>query len=318
MTHVLPRCLLNYSPPPPLPATTVPPPVPLLAGLSGFIITAGQLQETVDTVPLVAEINACLPAGSSGRSRVYTTLGTHPTRANGIGDLKEYSSTFTRLASEHARTAANPSGAVVCYGELGLDYDRLQFSSKQEQVDCLSLQLSLIASLRAARGIALPLFLHSRNCGDDLYDHLRASDIPSHHPLVVHSFDGPVPLMEKYLSLSSSTFIGFNGCSLRTADNLLAAAACPLDRILVETDSPYCDIRATHASHPHVKTVLDTCKDKKYDGRVVKGRNEPCAVTQVMEVMESVRGEALGEAVKGNVERCFFGGGGLSSLETDL
>ena len=116
--------------------------------------------------------------------------------------------------------------------------------------------------------------------------------------------------MEDYLALSEDVYIGFNGCSLRTEENLAAAAACPLDRVLLETDAPWCDIRATHASAKFLKTKFKTCKDKKYDGSMVKGRNEPAAVQQVLEVVAGARGETE-EDVKAqvwrNVHRCFFG-----------
>ena len=62
-------------------------------------------------------------------------------------------------------------------------------------------------------------------------------------------------------------------------------AKVPAERLLLETDSPYCDVRPSHAGKAYVKTVHQAKDKKKYDDRMlVKGRNEPCNITSVFEV----------------------------------
>jgi TatD DNase family protein len=74
-------------------------------------------------------------------------------------------------------------------------------------------------------------------------------------------------------------FIGLNGCSLKTKENLDVVKNIPLDRILLETDSPYCDIRNTHASSNFIKTNFDRIKKEKMQkGLICKDRNEPCMI----------------------------------------
>lgn len=49
--------------------------------------------------------------------------------------------------------------------------------------------------------------------------------------------------------------------------------------MMIETDSPYCEIKNTHAGIKFVKSVWPSKKKEKYDQEsIVKGRNEPCLV----------------------------------------
>lgn len=49
--------------------------------------------------------------------------------------------------------------------------------------------------------------------------------------------------------------------------------------MMIETDSPYCEIKNTHAGITYVKSTWPSKKKEKYDPEcIVKGRNEPCLV----------------------------------------
>ena len=63
-------------------------------------------------------------------------------------------------------------------------------------------------------------------------------------------------------------------------------ARIPADRLLLETDSPYCDVRPSHAGKSYVKITHQAKDKKKYDeNMLVKGRNEPCNILSVFEVV---------------------------------
>ena len=84
-------------------------------------------------------------------------------------------------------------------------------------------------------------------------------------------------------SLSFIFFLSFlpgvNGCSLKTTENLDVVKGIPVDRMMIETDSPYCEIKSTHAGVKFVKSTWPSKKKEKYDQEcIVKGRNEPCLV----------------------------------------
>lgn len=66
--------------------------------------------------------------------------------------------------------------------------------------------------------------------------------------------------------LELDLYIGVNGCSLKTEENLEIVKKIPLEKIMLETDSPYCDIRNSHASMKILKNRIFKEKDKKkYD-----------------------------------------------------
>ena len=64
---------------------------------------------------------------------------------------------------------------------------------------------------------------------------------------------------------------------------------------MIETDCPYCDIRNSHHSSQHVKTIFPKKDKSKYkpspeNFTVVKDRNEPCTIVQVVEVIAALKG----------------------------
>ncbi|ETN09576.1 hypothetical protein, variant 4 [Phytophthora nicotianae INRA-310] len=221
------------------------------------------------------------------------------------GNLEE-SHKALQLAKEKEELLAvceqgQKEGKVVAIGECGLDYDRLEFCDKATQLKYFEKQFQL------AELTKLPLFLHNRNTGGDFYDMISKNRSRFSNG-VVHSFTGEKEEMLKLVELG--LYIGVNGCSLKTAENLECVKAIPLERLMIETDAPWCDIRATHAGHGHVKTSWQSKKAEKYaPDCLVKGRNEPCTLIQVLEIISAIRGEdqeAVAARVLENTENVFF------------
>ncbi len=99
----------------------------------------------------------------------------------------------------------------VMIGECGLDYDRLDYSSKEQQLAVFPVHFEL------AKKYDLPMYLHNRNTGDDFFNLVR-----QHRHMfstgVVHSFTGTAKELEQIIDLD--LYVGINGCSLKTAENL--------------------------------------------------------------------------------------------------
>jgi TatD DNase family protein len=105
-------------------------------------------------------------------------------------------------------------------------------------------------------------------------------------------------------------YIGINGCSLKTEENLSVVAQIPMDKLMLETDAPWCGLRPSHASSAHVKTAIQAKDKRKHDiESQVKGRNEPCNICQVCEVVASVKGlsvEDVSAKAYANTMNLFF------------
>ncbi|ROW03810.1 hypothetical protein VMCG_05429 [Cytospora schulzeri] len=143
-----------------------------------------------------------------------------------------------------ASSSSGGGGALVALGEFGLDYDRLHYCSRELQLHSFNAQLALAAELRPQ----LPLFLHSRAAHADFVACLKAAFGEGLEGLerggVVHSFTGTAEEMEELMDLG--LYIGLNGCSFKTAENCDVVRAVRLDRLMIETDGPWCEVRPSH------------------------------------------------------------------------
>ncbi|KAM7510596.1 hypothetical protein LguiB_009471 [Lonicera macranthoides] len=235
-------------------------------------VTGGSLEESKEALA-IAETDA----------RLFCTVGVHPTRCKEFdesGDPEKHFQALLSLAKEGVE-----KGKVVAIGECGLDYDRLHFCPSEIQKKYFEKQFEL------AHDMKLPMFLHMRAAAGDFCDILEQNK-DRFCGGVVHSFTDSAEDRDRLLSFNN-LFIGVNGCSLKTAENLDVVKSIPVDRMMIETDSPYCEIKNTHAGVHLVKSKWPSKKKEKYDQDcIVKGRNEPCLVRQVLEVVAGCKGIA--------------------------
>nr|WP_295902927.1 TatD family hydrolase [uncultured Bdellovibrio sp.] len=150
---------------------------------------------------------------------VYCTLGVHP------HDGKVYTEAAGKFIEEHVSEPC-----VVAIGEIGLDYYYDQ-SPRQEQQDAFRAQLEI------AKRTKMPIEIHTRDAEEDTIEILKEfkGDVTG----VIHCFTGTEWLARQSLNLgyniSISGVVTFkNADSLRSTVKML-----PLDRIHVETDSPF-------------------------------------------------------------------------------
>ena len=148
---------------------------------------------------------------------VWATIGLHPHDAvEGVEGI--------------AALLDRPDPVVVGIGECGLDY-HYDHSPRPVQRQVFADQVAWAAERD------MTLVVHTREAWDDTFAILAAARLPERW--VLHCFSGgPV---EAARGLEMGAMLSFSGIvTFKSADDVrAAAAACPLDRLLVETDSPY-------------------------------------------------------------------------------
>ncbi len=171
---------------------------------------------TLEEFPVVHEI-------ALAHDNLWATVGVHPdnegVREPALEDL------LTRAALPR----------VVAIGETGLDYYRL---NGRTVADMAWQRDRFAVHIRAARATGLPLVIHTRNASADTLAVLRDEGQGAVHG-VFHCFTETVEVAQAALEMGFH--ISFSGIlSFRNAEALREVARMvPLERCLVETDSPY-------------------------------------------------------------------------------
>lgn len=153
---------------------------------------------------------------------VYHSIGLHPHEAS---HFKAEQLDIMRTRAVHPK--------CIAIGELGLDYYYKHSTPKEQEA-------ALLPQLELAKDLKKPIVVHSRDAEADLLPHLikyAASTIQ--RPGVIHCFTGSIEFGKA--CIEAGFYISFSGIlTFKTAESLrLACAEFPLERILVETDSPF-------------------------------------------------------------------------------
>lgn len=178
------------------------------------LITIGTDLATLDKVEMISNLF----------QNVFHTVGVHPHEAAALSD-----DDLTRIE----KAATHPKCRAI--GEIGLDY---YYDHSPRDVQ----QIRLGQQLEIARRINLPVIIHSRDGEADLLPALKnhVSQLPADFiPGIIHCFTGTPEFGRTCLDLGF--YLSFSGIlTFKKAENIQTAARTfPLDRMLVETDSPY-------------------------------------------------------------------------------
>lgn len=206
--------------------------------------------------------------------RLYTSVGIHPHEAKVADEA---------ALAELQRLAGHEK--VIAWGEIGLDY-WYEYSPKEVQ------RSVLVRQMEAARAAGKPIILHCRgsqsdpaDAWNDLFPLLQQHWADSGLGGVLHCFTGSLPFLQAALDLGFLVSFAGNITHPRAESIREAASQTPLDRMLIETDSPYL------APVPH-------------RGR----RNEPAYVVEAARAIAHLRrmpAEEVGSVTAANFYRYF-------------
>ncbi|MGP1677557.1 MAG: TatD family hydrolase [Burkholderiales bacterium] len=202
---------------------------------------------------------------AQGHAQLFASVGVHPDQAEDAGPA----------ANDLIERARHPK--IVAIGETGLDYYRQEGDLEWQRA-------RFRTHIRAARECGKPLIIHTRDAGEDTLRIMR-EERADEAGGVMHCFTETLEFAQAAMELNF--YVSFSG--IVTFKNARAikevAKAVPMERLLVETDSPYL------APVPH------------------RGKtNEPAWVRHVAEEIARLREtslEAVAEATTGNFFRLF-------------
>lgn len=195
-----------------------------------------------------------------------------PTLWGSVGVHPDYEDEIEPTVHDLVSRSQGPK--VVAIGETGLDYYRLEgdLSWQRERFRI---------HIRAARQTGLPLIIHTRQAREDtirLLEEEQAQEVGG----VMHCFTESWEMAQASIALGF--YISFSGIvTFKSARDLQETAAkVPLDRLLIETDSPYL------APVPH-------------RGK----RNDPSLVLHVAEKIAELRGISIDEVAQASTDNFY-------------
>jgi TatD DNase family protein len=220
------------------------------------------------------------------------TVGIHPYH---VSEIEAEADHLRKMAAKIDDLLQSPETPLKAYGELGLDYDRLDKASKDVQIRAFKAQLELFVQ----GGWDLPLFLHCRAAFDDFVEIMEGYVTQLPRSGLVHSFVGTAVQMQKLVALGLD--ISVNGFSFKDSASLEMVSQIPLDKLQIETDAPWGEIKDNdevwkrYGKNCPSKPVTRKKKDKWEAGYMVKERNESSCIDRVAYVVAGLMGRNVDE-----------------------
>eukprot|EP01068_Selenidium_serpulae_P003351 Selendium_serpulae@DN3007_c0_g1_i1.p1 len=206
--------------------------------------------------------------------RLFWTVGLHPTSSS------EWSDDFAKMLEQRSTHTR-----CVGIGECGLDYFRKGPGSRQSQLAAFRAQCLIAARTGKALVIHMRAASDEKRSLDALLDDIvdtLCSTVPNDHPIHMHCFNQPAWALDRFNEFPEMKF-GFTAkVTYDDEPPLSALERCPLDKILLETDSPFFTPKSLAGVLCHPGLVgLVASKIAEVKSRVM---GEPVSTEQVVRI----------------------------------
>lgn len=152
---------------------------------------------------------------------IYTSIGLHPCEVkNNFKDIDDILKLYKN------------SKKIIGIGEIGLDYYRDQ-DNKNYQIEAFEKQINFAIKKK------LPVIVHTRSANEDTISIIKKNAVQNKIKFLIHCFSESSDFCKKLIDLDC--YISFSGIvTFKNAKEVQKSATLvPIDRILIETDSPY-------------------------------------------------------------------------------
>jgi TatD DNase family protein len=155
-------------------------------------------------------------------SNIFGTFGIHPHETNKNQNIN--SKYILEIKKKHKK--------IIGIGETGLDF-YYNHSDKKTQTS------SFIEHIQAASELNIPIIVHSRNAEVETYEIIKSEKKNLNLKVLIHCFTGSKEFAKKLLDLNC--YISVSGIiTFKNSTELVeTVSSIPIDKLLVETDSPY-------------------------------------------------------------------------------
>lgn len=206
---------------------------------------------------------------------VYSTIGIHPHESVKYTSVESMQKDMDKLEQIYL---SDPE-KVVAVGECGLDYKDVDEKARKLQKPLFQAQIDL------AKKLNLPLVVHCRDCGSTSSPPTKTSSSPAwdetlemlgNQTAILHCYSGLLHHTQ-YIIRNTNFYVSFAANITYPKNEYLRKAAklLPLERILLETDSPFLAPQSKRGQ-----------------------RNEPAAVSEIAQLIADLKGISFEEVAK--------------------